>query len=170
MGNSKKEVIIMELLKRLQNWYQSHCDGDWEHSYGVTIDTLDNPGWRVSVDLTDTLLENVQFKSVKTGDSESKNDFWIDCRKLDETYIGMGSADSLETLLTIFLDWAEANSDTSAWDGIVNTMIEQCKYSSDLEELRQLYTNIDSIPNEHIRKKELIKLFNEKWAMLIDNI
>ena len=82
----------------------------------------------------------------------------------------MGSADSLETLLTIFLDWAEANSDTSAWDGIVNTMIEQCKYSSDLEELRQLYRNIDSIPNEHIRKKELIKLFNEKWAMLIDNI
>ena len=51
----------MELLKRLQNWYKMHCDGDWEHSYGVIIDTLDNPGWKLSVDLTDTLLEDAEF-------------------------------------------------------------------------------------------------------------
>ena len=32
----------MDLLIWLQNWNQNHCDGDWEHLYGVKIDTLDN--------------------------------------------------------------------------------------------------------------------------------
>ena len=38
-----------DLLKVLQQWYQSKCDGTWEHMYGVEIDTLDNPGWTVSL-------------------------------------------------------------------------------------------------------------------------
>jgi hypothetical protein len=33
-----------DLLKRLQDWYVSQCDGGWEHTYGISIDTLDNPG------------------------------------------------------------------------------------------------------------------------------
>ena len=37
-----------DLLKVSQQWYQSKCDGTWEHMYGVEIDTLDNPGWTVS--------------------------------------------------------------------------------------------------------------------------
>lgn len=32
------------LLYRLQQWYHSMCDGDWEHCYGVKIETSDNPG------------------------------------------------------------------------------------------------------------------------------
>ena len=159
----------MDVLKRLQNWYQSHCDGDWEHSYGIIIDTLDNPGWKLSVDLTDTLLEDVEFQPVNIGDSENKNDFWIDCQKLNKAFIGMGSVDSLEKLLSVFLDWSDYNSNTSNWDATVNTMFEQCQKSNNLEQLRQLYRDIDSIPAEHIRKSELIKLFNEKWDFLIDN-
>lgn len=31
-------------LERLCSWYSQKCNGDWEHSYGVSIDTLDNPG------------------------------------------------------------------------------------------------------------------------------
>nr|TKK07812.1 hypothetical protein SrhCFBP13529_11555 [Stenotrophomonas rhizophila] len=46
----------MHALDRLQKWYADQCDGDWEHSFGIRIDTLDNPGWTVSVDLTDTAL------------------------------------------------------------------------------------------------------------------
>ena len=40
---------MADLLKVLQQWYQSKCDGTWEHMYGVEIDTLDNPGWTVSL-------------------------------------------------------------------------------------------------------------------------
>ena len=35
----------------LERWYQAQCDGDWEHHSGVTIETLDNPGWLVKIDL-----------------------------------------------------------------------------------------------------------------------
>jgi len=159
----------MELLKRLQDWYQLHCDGDWEHSYGVIIDTLDNPGWKLSVDLTDTLLEDVDFQPVNIGDPENKNNFWIDCKKERNVFVGMGCVDSLEKLLSVFLDWSDCNSDTSKWDATVNSMIEQCTKCYDLEQLRQLYNDIDSIPTEHTRRSELIRLFDERWTFLINN-
>jgi hypothetical protein len=28
----------------LEAWYASRCDGEWEHGYGISIETLDNPG------------------------------------------------------------------------------------------------------------------------------
>lgn len=37
----------------LQAWYVNQCDGDWEHGDGITISTLDNPGWEVKIDLPD---------------------------------------------------------------------------------------------------------------------
>jgi Immunity protein 53 len=33
-----------------------HCDGDWEHSSGVSIGTIDNPGWSLDVELAETNL------------------------------------------------------------------------------------------------------------------
>ena len=33
------------VFQRLQKWYKSQCNGDWEHSFGIKIETLDNPGW-----------------------------------------------------------------------------------------------------------------------------
>ena len=35
-----------DALYLLQRWYLERCDDGWEHSYGVRIDTLDNPGGR----------------------------------------------------------------------------------------------------------------------------
>ena len=50
------------LLAWLQGWYMSNCDGYWEHGYGVSIETLDNPGWAVRLELTDTVLEARPFE------------------------------------------------------------------------------------------------------------
>ena len=52
----------MELLQWLQKWFLSMCDGDWEHSYVVTIKTVDNPGWLVNIDLIDTPLEKKNLR------------------------------------------------------------------------------------------------------------
>jgi len=41
-------------LSTLEQWYASQCNGNWEHAYGIRIDTLDNPGWSIEVDLRDT--------------------------------------------------------------------------------------------------------------------
>jgi len=55
-------------------WYRDHCDGDWEHRYGIEIGTLDNPGWRLAVDLTDTELEGRTLNRIVKETSETD---WI---------------------------------------------------------------------------------------------
>lgn len=51
----------MEILEWIQQWYQSQCDEDWEHDYGIKILTLDNPGWSVTIDLAGTALEALEI-------------------------------------------------------------------------------------------------------------
>ena len=46
------------LFNLLQDWYLAQCNGDWEHEFGIKIDTLDNPGWSVVIDLLGTNYEN----------------------------------------------------------------------------------------------------------------
>ena len=46
------------MINWLENWYSSQCDGSWEHFYGIKIETLDNPGWAVEIDLCETELIN----------------------------------------------------------------------------------------------------------------
>jgi hypothetical protein len=55
-------------------WYSSHCDGDWEHTYGIEIGTLDNPGWRVVIDLTETELEG---KLMSRQTQEESDADWV---------------------------------------------------------------------------------------------
>ncbi|WP_140908426.1 immunity 53 family protein [Cognatiluteimonas lumbrici] len=95
----------MNELQRLQDWYQSHCDGDWEHSYGVEIDTLDNPGWVVRIDLADTELEGRDFVVLERGDSEADPD-WIHCRVESRAFVGTGGVRNLAEILGTFLEWA----------------------------------------------------------------
>jgi hypothetical protein len=61
----------------LQNWYTTQCDGDWEHDYGITIGTLDNPGWYVVINLVETPLEAAAFEPVQKHRSDED---WVDCR------------------------------------------------------------------------------------------
>ncbi len=99
---------MSNLLKRLQEWFETNCDGEWEHAYGVLIATLDNPGWTINIDLIDTYLENIDFQSVRYQ-NEDEND-WIDCRRSGAEFNGNGGPQKLEELLIIFLDWAEKNA------------------------------------------------------------
>jgi len=62
----------MNTVTGLQSWYQGNCDGDWEHQFGIQIETLDNPGWLVKINLEGTLQEGVDFPAVKIDRSEQK--------------------------------------------------------------------------------------------------
>lgn len=59
-----------DALTWLQGWYAAHVDGDWEHQSGITIETLDNPGWRIRIDLAHTELESVPFERFELHRSE----------------------------------------------------------------------------------------------------
>ncbi|NGX42844.1 MAG: hypothetical protein K940chlam7_01132 [Chlamydiae bacterium] len=54
----------MDNLDWLMQWFKSQCDGDWEHEYGITLGTLDNPGWRLSISLGQTPLDKQVFDDI----------------------------------------------------------------------------------------------------------
>lgn len=95
----------MNELQQVQDWYDSQCNQDWEHSYGVKIDTLDNPGWSLEVDLLETELAGRNFESFSRGDCEEDSD-WICCRVEQEKFKGSGGVKNLTELLRVFLAWA----------------------------------------------------------------
>jgi hypothetical protein len=98
----KKENIIIWL----QNWYKQQCNDEWEHSYGISIDNIDNPGWKIEIDLKDTLVQNrtLEYKLV----DNSEND-WYSYKVTDNKYVANGDPDKLEFLLHIFREFVEGN-------------------------------------------------------------
>lgn len=96
----------LEILKRLQDWYSSVYNGDWEHTYGIFISNVDNPGWSVKVELQDTYLCDCIFGDIKIQRDEEQD--WIICKKESGNFQGYCGPRNLTELLVIFLDWAEA--------------------------------------------------------------
>lgn len=88
-----------DILKWLQDWYLSQCNEDWEHSYGIKIDTVDNPGWHVTIDLKETSIENLYMKYTLVEKSE--ND-WYGYKVENSQYIATGDPLKLHLILEIF--------------------------------------------------------------------
>lgn len=101
----------------LQKWYARHCDEDWEHSYGIKIDTLDNPGWILTIDLADTELSEASLPRNRVDRSEVD---WIQSEISEQRYIACGGVFNLEEMVVEFLIFAGErgveNIDESAYD------------------------------------------------------
>ena len=92
----------MKALSLLEKWYAAHCDGDWEHQYGVSIGTLDNPGWTLEIDLRGTDAENRTLACLKIERTE--NDwlhYWVEEKKFQAR---MGPQ-NLSEAIEIFAAW-----------------------------------------------------------------
>lgn len=94
----------MDIFKWLEKWYSSKCDGEWENFYGIKINTLDNPGWIVQIDITQTGLEDKVFSTI---DFDNNEEDWLHCRVQDGKYEGFGDNSKLITILEIFMTWVE---------------------------------------------------------------
>lgn len=112
----------MNELARLQKWFKSQCNGDWEHHHGISITSCDNPGWWVKIDLTGTPLESRFFAPVECNVSAAQMDRiarglesdvvgrgsdWMLCQVKDKLFDGAGGPDKLQPILETFLNWAE---------------------------------------------------------------
>lgn len=93
----------MDELRELQDWYLSHCDGNWEHKYGISIESLDNPGWTVDIGLANTELEGVPFADITDLAPEHE---WLRCWSDGTSWHGAGGPLMLAPLLRRFLEWA----------------------------------------------------------------
>jgi hypothetical protein len=90
----------MELIEQIQVWYAAQCNSEWEHQYGVSIETIDNPGWCVKVDLAGTTLEDIRFQTYREDKSEGD---WIICEVNGGKFVGTGDPGKLQSILEIFV-------------------------------------------------------------------
>jgi hypothetical protein len=91
-------------LQDLEGWFSEQCNEEWEHSYGLTIETLDNPGWSVRIDVAETPLATRVFPPVKV--ERSQND-WIDCHVKDNVFEGRGGPHNLGEIVETFFKWGK---------------------------------------------------------------
>jgi Immunity protein 53 len=90
----------VQLLTKLAAWYSEQCNGLWEHSHGIRIGTVDNPGWTVKVDLRETPFQDAIFEEIRVDNDENN---WINCFKKDSIFTGAGDPSKIATILEIFL-------------------------------------------------------------------
>jgi|SRR5690554_543881 len=95
-------------LKWLEGWFKGTCDGDREHRYGVSIGTLDNPGWFLVVDLAGTPLI-AKTEPLPESFARSEND-WIDFfidhdSEGSPRFSAAGGANNLLEMIQGFHDW-----------------------------------------------------------------
>jgi hypothetical protein len=102
----------MTPLSRLQEWYRRQCDGEWEHHQGITIESCDNPGWWVKIDLKGTTLATLPFQLLMENvdaDGFQKGERWLYCKVAEGVWSGAGDETTLERILEVFLSWAEGH-------------------------------------------------------------
>ena len=78
----------MNELVLLQEWFAAQCDGDWEHGAGVRIESLDNPGWLVTIDLGRSAALEEDTVLVRARRSEHD---WVDAEVRGGAFVGAGA-------------------------------------------------------------------------------
>jgi hypothetical protein len=92
---------LAEVIDRIQDWYKLNCNGDWEHSYGYSIATLDNPGWTIRIDLTETPLEDLEYDQ-QYQNPEKEQDWFIIKTKEQTLDIACGPENLKQVFLIFF--------------------------------------------------------------------
>lgn len=89
----------MYSLEWLQKWYAEMCNGDWEHTFGIRISTLDNPGWELLIDLKDTKYENMKQPHILV---QKNDDDWFSYKIEEHVFKGYGDPTKLSKLIETF--------------------------------------------------------------------
>lgn len=91
-------------LSWLARWYRMQCNGDWEHCFGVRITTLDNPGWNVQIDITETELDGLTIDYLLEERSETD---WFGIAVQKQQFNAGGDPSKLNFLLQRFQELVE---------------------------------------------------------------
>ncbi len=90
-------------IELLEQWFESQCDGDWEHRTAIKIINTDNPGWLVEIDISETEMEDKNYSEFEE-DMDTVSD-WVFCRVIDNKFQGSGGPKMLTRILDSFLKW-----------------------------------------------------------------
>src|SRR6476660_6750121 len=102
----------MTSLEWLQQWYFRQCNDTWEHHHGINIQSLDNPGWLVKINLAGTPLASLAMPEIgdvslvnHRGTSGDHN--WINCKVENGVFTGAGGPFPLMQICAVFEDWVK---------------------------------------------------------------
>ncbi|HTV16438.1 MAG TPA: immunity 53 family protein [Acidobacteriaceae bacterium] len=98
-------------LEWLEAWYQQQCDGDWENRAGIRLESLCQPGWRLTISLEGTSAENASPNRLRFDTSGEE---WLDCTISGERFEGAGDPRRLEQIIGVFRKWVEAPGQTQS--------------------------------------------------------
>jgi hypothetical protein len=70
----------------------------------LRVETLDNPGWRIHIDLEGTPLSRRTYEGLTIKRTETD---WLTCRVVGGKFEGFGGLENLQEALLEFLRWAE---------------------------------------------------------------
>ena len=97
----------MDPIAFLTAWYQAQCNGHWELSHGVTLESLDTPGWLVTIDLEGTALED---RSVPKIELETSPKDWLAWEVSQNRFRGQGDPSKLLAIVRIFQVLAQTDA------------------------------------------------------------
>jgi Immunity protein 53 len=97
--------VAEDMLSWFQDWYVARCDGDWEHTWGIEIRTIDNPGWTVEIDLAETTQAAVVLARVKV---ERSTHDWLFYEVVDNKFKAACGPRNLAETLERFRAWSSA--------------------------------------------------------------
>lgn len=100
-------LVRPSALDRLQCWFLAQCDERWEQAHGVHIDSLDNPGWQVRIDLEGTRWAGRDFEIHQHDRAEHD---WLRCWVTDAQWHAAAGPCNLDEAIGVFLDWAGADA------------------------------------------------------------
>lgn len=91
----------------LQKWYQFQCDGDWEHQFGIKIESLVNPGWSILIDIQETKIQDLDFHKICIYRT---HDDWLVCEVKKGVFDCQCGVYNLTEVLQIFRKWVETRT------------------------------------------------------------
>jgi hypothetical protein len=98
-------------LEWLDGWYQRQCNGEWEHTQGVRLKSLDDPGWHLTINLAGTSAVNARPQQLRL---DTQSGGWLACSIAGECFEGSGDPRKLEQIIGVFRRWVETERQTGS--------------------------------------------------------
>ena len=150
----------MLAINRLTNWFKSQCEGGLEHKVRIRIETLDNPGWMIKVDLSETTHRGrkVGWRLIERSDCD-----WKILSVEDSLFNAGGGPSNLAEIINTFSDFVEY----LCLDGKTDTYVGFEKETT-LDRLCEWYTSQCDGDWEHCYVITIVSTPDPGWLVTIE--
>ncbi len=93
------------MINWLQKWFKDQTDGNWEHEVIIKIESIDNPGWSIEIDLMKSDIIPIEWRLFEISD-----DNWLGYKFEDNIFYIAGDANKLDLSIRVFQEFIEKGS------------------------------------------------------------